>query len=253
MTTTDHLEGERPDKELVESLFHRSKTTYLLIALLMLIILFPTWEDSRFSGIVNGVFIVSIAVTGLYAVSSSRMAVGLALALGLPALSIDAYHALHPEEVAWALIVVPLLVSSFFGVIFAHVFGHVLKRGTVSADKLHGAVCGYILLGFGWASLYLLIERVSPGSFIVSEAHGTDGVPNVNDLLYKSFTTLTTTGYGDVLAVTSAAQSFAILEQIVGVFYVAIIIARLAGAYPPDPGKMISARGTKMLRHKHKR
>ena len=50
-----------------------------------------------------------------------------------------------------------------------------------------------------------------------------------------SFTTLTTTGYGDVIAGTSVAQSLSILEQIVGIFFIAILVARLAGVYPHEP------------------
>jgi hypothetical protein len=251
---TDRPEDERPDRELVDSLFHRSRTTYLLVALVMLIILYPYWEQWRFGEVLNGIFVVSIALAGVYAVSGSRTAAGLALVIAFPGLSIVGYRILYPEQAQWALIVVPILASLFFAVVFTHVFGHVLKHGTMTADKLHGAVCCYILLGFGWSRLYLLVERLSPGSLVVSETHNTGGVPSANDLLYMSITTLTTTGYGDVIAVTSAAQSLAILEQIVGVFFVAILIARLAGVYPPEPGqRSAAARGARAPRSKVKR
>ena len=52
-------------------------------------------------------------------------------------------------------------------------------------------------------------------------------------MLYFSFTTLTSTGYGDLTPATRRAESLAILEQVAGVFYVAVLIARLAGLYPP--------------------
>jgi hypothetical protein len=51
------------------------------------------------------------------------------------------------------------------------------------------------------------------------------------DLLYFSFVTLTTTGYGDIAPVTAHARSLAILEQLAGTFYIAILIARLTGLY----------------------
>jgi Ion channel len=51
------------------------------------------------------------------------------------------------------------------------------------------------------------------------------------DLLYFSFATLTTTGYGDIAPVTGHARSLAILEQLAGTFYIAILIARLTGLY----------------------
>lgn len=232
---TDHPEDEPLDEELVDSLFHLTRTTYLLLGLLILIILRPLWENWKFGEVLNAISIVGIAIAGMYAVSGSRKTIIFALAIALPALSIEGYRSLYPEQVQWALAVVPILAILFFAVVFIHVFGHVLKRGTITADKLQGAICAYILLGFAWSILYLLVERLSPGSLILSEAHSTGGVPNVNDLLYMSFTTLTTTGYGDVIAVTSVAQSLSILEQIVGIFFIAILVARLAGVYPHEP------------------
>ena len=53
-------------------------------------------------------------------------------------------------------------------------------------------------------------------------------------LLYFSFTTLTTAGYGDITPVTDQARSFVMIEQFSGVFFVGILIARLAGLYPPQ-------------------
>lgn len=52
-------------------------------------------------------------------------------------------------------------------------------------------------------------------------------------MLYFSFTTLTTVGYGDLTPATRRAEWLVILEQVSGVFYVAVLIARLAGLYPP--------------------
>lgn len=231
----DRPEDERPDRELVDILFHRGRTTYLLGSLLLVTILYPYWEDWRFGEILGGILIVGVLVAGVHAISGSRTAVGLALVVALPALFAEGYRILYPEQAGWALIVSPLLATMFFAVVFIPVFGHVLRRGPVTAGKLHGAVCGYILIGYAWASLYLLVERLSPGSFTVSETLDPGGVPDANDLLYKSFTTLTTTGFGDITAITSAAQSLAMLEQILGIFFVAIVIARLAGVYPPEP------------------
>lgn len=51
--------------------------------------------------------------------------------------------------------------------------------------------------------------------------------------MYFSFTVLTSTGFGDVVAVSPLARSVAVLEQIAGMLFVAILIARLAGIYPP--------------------
>jgi uncharacterized membrane protein len=50
-----------------------------------------------------------------------------------------------------------------------------------------------------------------------------------SDFIFYSFTTLTTLGYGDITPVSPAARSFAVLEAITGVFYAAVLVARLVG------------------------
>ncbi len=55
----------------------------------------------------------------------------------------------------------------------------------------------------------------------------------LTDLLYFSFSTLTTIGFGDIVPVTRAGQVAAILEGIIGTLFLAILIAKLVGVYPP--------------------
>jgi hypothetical protein len=71
-----------------------------------------------------------------------------------------------------------------------------------------------------------------PGSFAVGGARLGEPKEFVH-LLYFSFTTLTTTGYGDITPVSDEARSLVIIEEFIGVFFVGVLIARLAGLYPP--------------------
>jgi hypothetical protein len=103
---------------------------------------------------------------------------------------------------------------------------HVLKDREVTADTLCGAVCVYLLMGMTWMMAYVLLEGTQPGSFASPET-----ALNWSDLLYYSFATLTTVGYGDVAPLTSKARSLSFLEAVFGVLYVAVLISRLVGAY----------------------
>jgi len=107
----------------------------------------------------------------------------------------------------------------------------VLAPGQVTGDKIQGAIAAYILIGMVWATLYVLIDRLHPGSFTDSARGNAVGDVEAEDLLYFSFVTLTTTGYGDVAPLSAHARSLAILEQLAGTFYIAILIARLTGLY----------------------
>lgn len=99
----------------------------------------------------------------------------------------------------------------------------------LNTNRLVGAVCVYLLLGVLWALAYAFLELVAPGSFTGIELAATTGWHN--DWFYFSFVTLTTLGYGDITPVSSAARSLVYLQAIAGIFYVAVLVAGLVGAY----------------------
>jgi Ion channel len=113
---------------------------------------------------------------------------------------------------------------------------HVLSFGPLYADRVHAALSVYILLALSWAGSYAFMEVVAPGSFsfagMSSDAVAPGGVYLLAHLVHFSIATLTSTGYGDITPVGPFARSFAQLEQLVGVFYMAVLISRLVGLYP---------------------
>jgi hypothetical protein len=107
------------------------------------------------------------------------------------------------------------------------VVGHaVYAPGRITSHRLQGAVVLYLNFATIFASAYALIWELSPGAFANLVAH-TGGPDEVASMLYFSLTTLTTTGYGDIVPVDPFARSLANLEAIVGQFYLAITVARL--------------------------
>lgn len=106
---------------------------------------------------------------------------------------------------------------------------NLLLSGSVDVNKIIGAICLYLLLGLNWSIFYLFINMAIPGSF-----HGLAATAPGNqlpDLLYYSFVTMTTLGYGDLTPVKPLARTVAYLEAIVGQFYVAVLVAWLVGMY----------------------
>jgi ion channel len=93
------------------------------------------------------------------------------------------------------------------------VFRYILKRGPITADKLHGALSGYIMIAFLWTFIYALIESFTPGSFTLENVYSANDPHAFFRLLYFSFTTLTTVGYGDITPATDQARSFVMIEQ----------------------------------------
>jgi voltage-gated potassium channel len=103
----------------------------------------------------------------------------------------------------------------------------VLFTGPIDTNKIVGAICIYLLMGLVWALSYLLIAQAVPGAF-----NGLQQLPwyeNFADVAYYSYVTLTTLGYGDISPVAPIARFLVYMEAIVGVFYMAILVASLIG------------------------
>jgi hypothetical protein len=108
----------------------------------------------------------------------------------------------------------------------------------MTQDKLFGAAAAYLMIGVLWAYVYVLVGHFYPGSFLVL---GTPGRLAFADALYLSITVLTSTGFGDITPLSRQARGMCMVEQITGALFVAILIARLAGVYPPLPSGRVES------------
>jgi hypothetical protein len=107
---------------------------------------------------------------------------------------------------------------------------YVFRPEVMTADKLFGAAAAYLMIGSFWATLYALTNLYYPGSFVgLGDPRNTE----LTDFLYFSYTVLTSTGFGDIVPKSPQARAVCNVEQLIGGLYVAILIARLAGVYPP--------------------
>lgn len=120
-----------------------------------------------------------------------------------------------------------LILISFYSYATWLAGRQVLFTGPIDTNKIVGAICIYLLMGLIWALLYLLIAQATPGAF-----NGLEQLPwynNFADVSYYSYVTLTTLGYGDISPVAPVARFLVYMEAIVGVFYMAILVASLIG------------------------
>lgn len=170
-----------------------------------------------------------IPIAGVYAVSDDRRHGLLALALGVAAVVTSILSlATQTLVITWTVLVFPL---AFYAYVIWIVGSRVLGSSEVSADTLAGAACVYLLLGICWWFVYMALELAQPGSFTGLRPPGTEAAAHRIDLIYFSFVTLTTLGYGDITPATAQARAFTIIEAVTGVLYIAILVARLVGVY----------------------
>ena len=120
-----------------------------------------------------------------------------------------------------------LLVALAPPVIVLGLRQHFEEQGSITLQTMFGVLCIYLLIGMFFGTMYGAIESVSNKPFF--DGGGTE---DISDFLYFSFSTLTTTGYGDLVAATNLGRSLAITEALIGQIYlvtiVALIVANLA-------------------------
>jgi len=166
-----------------------------------------------------------------FAIQRTRRHLVIVAFLAIPALVGQCTYLATGSIVALRVTAVAALLFYLFTVV--NILMYVLRGAEVTADKIHGSICAYLLFALMWTTAYVLVESLHPGSFVATMVYDHQGRLDFYALLYFSIVTLTSTGYGDIVPVTTYARSLTNLEQLVGVFYVAILVARLAGLYPP--------------------
>jgi len=124
-----------------------------------------------------------------------------------------------------------LFVILSFGMLTLVVLGQVFRDGPVTYHRIEGAIAAYLLLGVTWAGAYKLVALHFPDAFTGPVGHGKMAL---DSWLYFSYATLSTAGYGDIVANHPIARSLAEMEALVGQLYPAILIARLVSQEVQD-------------------
>lgn len=206
-------------------LLHRPHV--LLVALLVaMVAIFPLVERSGPGRSLLNLSVVIGIVFALRRVRAARSGVWSITVLGALAVTGQVLdEAGLPARIDF---VSALAQTAFYAVAAGLMCQYMLGDTRATIDELFAAAAAFMLLALAWSMAFWFIEQVRPGSFIA--AHPVlPGHRTWFEFLYLSMTTLSTTGYGDIVPVSSAARSAVILEQFVGVLYVALVISRLAG------------------------
>ncbi len=105
---------------------------------------------------------------------------------------------------------------------------HLLERPTVDRESLLGAIAAYLLLGMFFAFLFAFAGLVRGGGFF-----GPNTPDTLSNDLFFSFTTATTTGYGNLIPAGNPGQTFAVLEMVTGQLFLVIAVARVVTSFIP--------------------
>ena len=122
------------------------------------------------------------------------------------------------------------LLVLYLGMLVSSFSHHIFTAQKVDVELISAALCLYLLLALLWASLFILMEGLAPGSFagpgLAQMGIRGDKFQYFN---YLSFVTITTLGYSDITPQTPAAMTLCQVEAILGQFFTAVLVARLVG------------------------
>jgi voltage-gated potassium channel len=203
--------------------------TYLLLGLLLLLFVAPfvSEHQQEYARILFHVVLAATLLIGVWSLVRERKWFLLGLSLAALSVLLNSTALFLDQLTLIYLIIIVQLLFLFLTLVIA--FYDVVLVGQPDLNKIMGAVCIYLLLGIIWAFVYLAINLALPGSFSGVKSASPDR--QMSELLYYSFITLTTLGYGDISPATHLARVFAYFEAILGQFFLAILVAGLVGAH----------------------
>jgi hypothetical protein len=203
----------------------------LFVFLLATLILFPYAEARHFGSYAFRVIGSFAIVVSVYAANIHRSLLIFAIVLAIPALF---ERIVLPKVDAQSFSIFNIVLTLVFDVVIvAVIFRHVLAAQQPTPETIFGALCLYLLVGFTFASVYGLLTALQPNAFYLDPRTNRHMVPDRFDFIYYSFGTMTSLGAAGITPVSPQARSFSILEAILGVLYLAVLIAGLIGAYRP--------------------
>lgn len=211
----------------------RGRVVYLLGLAALLHVIYPiTLDGGAASLIIYNVLYTGMFLAGIFVASDSRPHLVITVVIALAWLVLAVLYALDPANL-WKVAATYLALNAFQATLVWLLVRYIFSARAVTGDVLYAAITVYILIGALFVPLYGSLELWQPGSFV---DNGTGQPVFWQQFIYFSLVTLTTSGYGDILPVSGWARALANVEQVIGVLYIAILMARLVGLYTqPSP------------------
>jgi hypothetical protein len=200
----------------------KEPSAILLAAQIGGVLLYPFMEGSAGRALFSAFGIALLGLV-LLAVRSSPALTWVVIAGAIPATVLLIIQAVTDSD---ALLPYSSAIEAFLyfyaaGALIAYMMAdHVITR-----DEVFAVGATFTLVAWGFAYVYVVIQAIEPGSF--TAAIEPEGQRTWMELLFLSFTTLTSTGLSDVVPVKPFARSVSMIEQLAGVAYIAVLVSRI--------------------------
>lgn len=210
----------------------REPSAVLLFVQLAALLVYPFTEGSDVGRALFSVLGIGILGLVLLAVRSTPALTGVALLLGIPVTILLLIQAITVSDdllpYSSALETVLYLYAA------AALIAYMLADHEITRDELFAVGATFTLVAWAFAHAYIVVQAIEPQSF--TAAVNPQGDRTWTEVLFLSFTTLTSTGLSDVIPVKPFARGLVMVEQLAGLAYVAVLVSRLVALTVRRPG-----------------
>ena len=197
----------------------------LLVVQLLLVLVYPFMEQGGVGALLFEVFGALVLALAIWATRESPGPTWIAVILAVTASGLSIADQIYPIPAMDAASSV--LHALFYFWAAGSLMVYMLADRTVTTDELYAVGATFTLVAWGFAYVFELLQIFQPGCFIA--AVNPEQPRTWMELLFLSFTNLSSTGLSDVVPVTAQSRAVVMIEQVAGLGYVALFVSRLVG------------------------
>lgn len=206
---------------------HSKKYLYFLIALV--ISLFFSTLGRNWASVVAALLFLFALVTAVYFITRSKVQRAILIAAAFSAV-IPLWQLFLTNRKVYETINNALWAALTFYVGIM-IFRNINRAQRISSNQIYAVVSVYLLIGVFFGLIYQTVLLFDPGALYFNPVNFRSAMPSEGDIFYYSFITLSTVGYGDVSPVAPVVRSLSTVEAVVGIMYVATMIARFVAGH----------------------
>ena len=198
----------------------------LLVVQLVGVLIYPFMDDSPVGRAAVSLFSLLVLFLAVRTVRSTPVLTWIAVLLGLPIVVLTILEIADPENTTLVLWSSALLAAFYAYTSFA-LIRYMFRDRFITPDELWATGATFTVVAWGFAHAYMAIQVLWPGSF--TAAVDPEAQRTWFELLFLSFTNLTSVGLSDITPILPQARSIVMIEQVAGLLYVAFVISRIVG------------------------
>ena len=215
--TTEHMPVRR--------VLGKHPSAVLLAAQLVTVLAYPFLSDSVVGRSFIGVAQMCVVLLAVWAVRRTPSFTWVVAVVAIPAMTFTILEAASPDT-DWIVLTSALLHAPFYFYVSYSMIRYLFHDDQITTDELYATGAAFTVVAWGFTYLFVATQVVWPGSFV---GNGGGEGRTWFELLFLSFSTLTSVGLSDIVPVQDHARSLLMIEMVAGVFYVALVVARLVG------------------------